>query len=75
MDRMFPTSSQFFLLRVFSDRRFALLLGLCAALFLSISPASAQSVGYTGIFGGGPIYKNAASSIPEHRRPRRLPPR
>jgi hypothetical protein len=50
---------------VFFDKRFALVLGLCAALSLSIRPVSAQSVGYTGIFGGGPIYKDAASSIPE----------
>jgi hypothetical protein len=65
MDRVFPASSQVFSPRVFSDRRFALVLGLCTALSLSIRPVSAQSVGYTGIFGGGPIYKNAASSIPE----------
>lgn len=65
MKRIFPASPQVFSPRVFSDRRFALVLGLCAAFSLSIGPVSAQSVGYTGIFGGGPIYKSAASSIPE----------
>jgi len=67
MNRIFPASSQVFSPRVFFDRRSALVLGLCAALSISIRPVSAQSVGYTGIFGGGPIYKNAASSIPETR--------
>ena len=34
------------------------------SLALSAAPASAQT-GYTGIFGGGPFYKNAANNITE----------
>lgn len=41
----------------------AILLSLLLALVLSI-PASAQT-GYTGIFGGGPFYKNASANITE----------
>jgi len=33
-----------------------------SSIFL-ITQASAQSVGYTGLFGGGPFYKNAAANI------------
>jgi hypothetical protein len=36
---------------------------LSSAIFLITSSASAQSVGYTGIFGGGPIYKNTSNNI------------
>jgi hypothetical protein len=36
---------------------------LSSAIFLTTPSASAQSVGYTGIFGGGPIYKNTSNNI------------
>jgi hypothetical protein len=45
-------------------RRAAFFLFLFAALAFSTAPASAQT-GYTGIFGGGPFYKNAANNITE----------
>jgi hypothetical protein len=32
-------------------------------MFLITQSASAQSTGYTGLFGGGPFYKNAAANI------------
>jgi hypothetical protein len=63
MSRIFRTSSPFFSPRMFCNRTFALV--LFAALSVLIRPVSAQSVGYTGIFGGGPIYKTPATSIPE----------
>lgn len=44
--------------------RITALLLLVLAITLSAKPASAQS-GYTGIFGGGPFYKNAANNITE----------
>ncbi len=37
----------------------------CVAIAASVSLASAQTTGYTGIFGGGPFYKNAGSNITE----------
>ncbi len=39
------------------------LLVLSSAMFLITQSASAQSTGYTGLFGGGPFYKNAAANI------------
>jgi hypothetical protein len=36
---------------------------LSSAIFSTTPSASAQSVGYTGIFGGGPIYKNTTNNI------------
>lgn len=36
-----------------------------AVVALFLCTASAQTTGYTGIFGGGPFYKNAASNITE----------
>jgi len=45
-------------------RNSALLLFLVIALAFSGQTASAQS-GYTGIFGGGPFYKNASNNITE----------
>lgn len=44
-------------------RPIAILFLLAAAL--SSQTASAQSTGFTGIFGGGPFYKNAANNIAE----------
>jgi hypothetical protein len=43
-----------------------ILAGVCLLLFVGIAtpPASAQT-GYTGIFGGGPFYKNASANITE----------
>jgi hypothetical protein len=41
------------------------LLVLASAILLTVPSASAQSAGYTGIFGGGPIYKNASANITE----------
>ena len=39
------------------------LLLLSSAMLFTAGTAPAQSVGYTGIFGGGPIYINAANNI------------
>ncbi len=39
------------------------LLVFSSAMFLITQSASAQSVGYTGLFGGGPFYKNASANI------------
>lgn len=50
---------------LFSERSIALpLFSLLLALALFVPSASAQT-GYTGIFGGGPFYKNAAPNITE----------
>lgn len=38
---------------------------LCSTIGLFVQPAAAQSTGFTGIFGGGPFYKNAAANILE----------
>ena len=35
------------------------------AIVVSVAAASAQTTGYTGIFGGGPFYKSAANNITE----------
>jgi hypothetical protein len=43
----------------------AMLLLFLLAISLAGPAASAQSVGYTGIFGGGPLYINAANNINE----------
>jgi len=45
-------------------RKPALLL-LVSALTLACGSADAQSTGYTGIYGGGPMYKHVASNISE----------
>lgn len=45
-------------------RSAAILLSLLLAVAFSGAPASAQA-GFTGIFGGGPFYKNAANNITE----------
>lgn len=56
--------------RVFPSRQLAIVRGAAILLFLLLAvaflgeAASAQT-GYTGIFGGGPFYKNAASNITE----------
>lgn len=42
-----------------------LLFLLSTAMLLAPGAVSAQSTGYTGIFGGGPLYINAASNIQE----------
>jgi hypothetical protein len=39
------------------------LLVISSVMFLITQSASAQSGGYTGLFGGGPFYKNAAANI------------
>jgi hypothetical protein len=44
-------------------RRTAILLFVLAALFCS--PVTFAQTGYTGIFGGGPFYKNASANITE----------
>ncbi len=46
-------------------RAAALPLLLSSAILFTAALASAQTVGYTGIFGGGPLYKNAAANITE----------
>jgi hypothetical protein len=48
----------------FAFVRAAIFLALTLAVILSSRAASAQT-GYTGIFGGGPFYKNAAANITE----------
>jgi len=50
--------------RYLQKARTAALLVL-AIIALSMEPAWAQTTGYTGIFGGGPFYKNAAANITE----------
>jgi hypothetical protein len=57
-------SSNFPTINSHSTLRSAAILLLLTAIALSVAPASAQT-GYTGIFGGGPFYKNAASNITE----------
>lgn len=46
-------------------RRKPALLLLASALAFACGSANAQSTGYTGIFGGGPMYKHVASNISE----------
>jgi hypothetical protein len=48
----------------FAFVRAAIFLSLATAVIFSSYKASAQT-GYTGIFGGGPFYKNAAANITE----------
>ncbi len=60
-----PTAPQRQSLRQRLTRADVLLLPLFAAVLLAVPSASAQTTGYTGIFGGGPLYINAANNITE----------
>ena len=46
-------------------RRRSAWLFVVSALAFACGSASAQTTGYTGIFGGGPMYKHVASNISE----------
>lgn len=46
-------------------RRKSALLLFVSTLAFACGSTHAQSTGYTGIFGGGPLYKHVASNIAE----------
>ena len=65
MNRSYLLLSQRQSLRMSRTRAGVLLFLLSSAIFLTAPAAWAQSAGYTGIFGGGPLYINAANNITE----------
>ncbi len=65
MNRLTSVFSRRQTLRPSNARADVLLFLLSSVMLLTAGTSSAQSTGYTGIFGGGPLYINAANNITE----------